>query len=86
MASMIGSGISTFLHALVLLHEQAVQDNAGHARAVQGAQPARRRGPHLTRNFGHSILSEIDRRLRASALAALWATRGNETQLQRGTV
>jgi hypothetical protein len=33
-----GSGISVFLHTLVLLHEQAVRDNVGHARAVQDGQ------------------------------------------------
>jgi hypothetical protein len=37
-----------FLHALVLLHEQAVQDNVGHARAVQGGEPGRVGRPYLT--------------------------------------
>ena len=37
-ASVTGSGVSGYLHTLALLHEQAVQDNVGHACAVQGGQ------------------------------------------------
>ena len=35
-ASVTGRASAVFLHTLVLLHEQAMQDNVGHARAVQG--------------------------------------------------
>src|SRR5262249_34083002 len=49
-ASVTGSSVSGFLHALVLLHEQAVQNDVGHARAVQGGEPRRVERSHITRS------------------------------------
>ena len=50
-ASVTGSGVKPFLHALVLLHEQAVQDNVGHARAVQGGQCGVKPGARASRAY-----------------------------------
>src|SRR5690349_220538 len=52
-ASETGSSVSCFLHTLVLLYEQVVQDDVGHARAVQGRVTGLVRRPHLTPDVRH---------------------------------